>query len=207
MEQKLSRLGLLLSGSYLALVLLATALIAYARLVHPGNSELVGMPLILFTQPWSQLLFRLLEIVHFNHRLWPVSAALLLSCAGLNAFILYQIGALLSRNVFKSNRISKGGLFLAVVYSALILWAAIDLGRAVYAKTAPGISVWVLTITSQPWQIPVSMLLRVIYNFTKWIWLTFIPVPFGIIVNGFVVYALGASLFRQKVSAPNSTNV
>ena len=205
MGTKPSRLGLVLAGSYSLLALLAGGLIAYTLLFHVPNSELVGVPLIILTQPWCSLMFRAtdaLKLHPFMDRLWPVSTALLLGCAALNAFLLYKIGRALSQQVLrpKEKTLSRQGLIAVGLYSAVLLAAGLKMGLAIQAHADPGFSVWVLMICSEPWAFVLSVIARIMFGTIGLKWGYFLPMPAGVLINGFVVYALGAAFFRKKVS-------
>jgi hypothetical protein len=97
-----SKLGQILSLSYLGLFLLSGVYAIYLLVFHTANSEFCGLPAILLTQPWSLLsipLINKLGIVewyeHFSgtpavYGFWAI--ATLLPSALINAALLYAFG-------------------------------------------------------------------------------------------------------------------
>lgn len=83
-----ARHGWWLAGSYLAVVAVVSAYLAYRFIWAPANSELLGVYLILLSMPWSMLGFRLLDGAGGA----AVGIALVALGVAANAYILYRVG-------------------------------------------------------------------------------------------------------------------
>ena len=86
--------GLILTFCYCLIAVIALGSAAYGLYFNPGNSELVGVPLIMLGTPWSFM-------PPFS-RDWGSTGANLFSsaiCMGLNAAVIYLVGWLTVRVV------------------------------------------------------------------------------------------------------------
>ena len=89
---RLRNAGLILTSCYCLLAVIALGSAAYGLYLKPGNSELVGVPLIMLGAPWSFM-------PPFS-RDWGSTGANLFSsaiCMGVNAAVIYLVGWLIVR--------------------------------------------------------------------------------------------------------------